>query len=143
MLAAGRGAYTIIEQPLNSMLLTTQHIVGTLSGIGSSRYVSSLGAFGAASEKQVELFTTYPKDIVHELLVRSKVQYRAMVSASATDRGHLTRIGKRSQDQARSTRVTGWNKGHWTNGGSSALAESKVYPKEFCEAIAAIVKSQL
>ena len=117
VLAEAMGVYVAVEQPLASMLYRHPCMFQVLLAVSADRYVTSLGAFGAPTQKPLELYTTLPRDVCMR---------------------HLVRRGKRPRAGAQSTQLC-LKRGRWVIANGDALSRSEIYPKGFARAIAATV----
>ena len=118
VLAALRGVYVLLEQPMNSLMLAYPPISSALRIVAARRLCTHLGAFGGISMKPLELWTTTGDAAL--ALVRSR-------------REALERLGDDALPLVRtdaSGNVTG----------TAALPASQAYPADFAKEIADLVE---
>ena len=121
-LADLRDAFATNEQPINSLhhaVATTAH---TYEVTGARRVITYAAAFGQESLKPLELYTTMPKEVFDEFIVKSHREGRQRLK----DMGYAD--GKGKSLAAR--------KGRWTQGDRKRLQASEQCPPAFAEAIA-------
>ena len=73
-IAVCRGVYFVVEQPIRSSLYELHSFKTALEVVGAKRFVTSMAAFGGASLKPLELWTTFPSDAMCEFVARSNSQ---------------------------------------------------------------------
>ena len=120
--ATFRAVYMAIEQPLNSLMYHHSPLLSTLLMVHARRLTPSLGAYGAASVKQLEIYSTLPEDLVGKYLSRGK---RECTRRFAAEGVHVERLATRN--------------GKWTTGVRKSMKASREYPAEFGNAIVAIM----
>jgi hypothetical protein len=123
-LAVARGAYVVMEQPINSLLYKWPPVAALTDHIPLRREVTASGAFGGASVKQLEFRTNIPKDVFDRYMVRTRKQAWA-------------RLKQNSQHEVKLTKKAGLKK-KWVCG-TAAMKASAAYPAEMCQSIADMV----
>ena len=123
-LAVTRGLYVLLEQPLNSLFFKHPSVQCALELVQAKRFVTFLGAFGSASPKPLELFTTAPSGTVNEYLIRGGRACRQVLK-------HPSKLTLRRG-----------RKKKWVCG-TALLRKSQEYPPSFCKAYAALVHKLL
>ena len=118
VVCATRDVFTALEQPINTLLYKFPAICDSLLMVGGTRFVSSLGAFGASSMKMLEVYTTLPVKVVKKHLVKKGSAFR-----------------KRCAREHRRPKQLATKKGHWTTGKREAMHASRAYPLDFCIAM--------
>lgn len=136
-LAAARGVYNFIENPMNSILYP--HMEDTLTMLGFARFISYGGAFGWRSVKAFEFRTTLPADVVNTFMVRSLLQAKIRLQ-TLVDLGVIEQKTKLAKLVTKGVGNTnGWSKQGWVTGNKRAQRESALYTEEFCESLADMV----
>ena len=133
-LAATRGVYASVEQPLASLLFSEPRIRAMIEMTRSDYLFFWMGGWGGLSMKPTAIWCTLPK-CARESLYKSKQQ--------ATDRLGDGRqpLTIRTPRAAQSDK--GWSSQGWTTGDKSVLSLSAEYPDAFCQAFASAAVSVL
>ena len=121
VLAATRGVFFGVEQPLHSHFFKVDHVRSALDITGAQRLVTMLGAFGAGSLKPLEIWTTMPA-VMTQRLVRTAKQSRVRMNRIEKHQLVIEQAGSRKRK--------------WVTGNKDALKKSQAYPVEFCESFA-------
>ncbi len=108
---------------MNSLLYHHRCVLNTILMVGAQRRITCLGAFGAESQKRLELYVTHP---VYESIIRAGQESR-----------------KRALETGCPLKPLTTKRGRWVTGKKKAMAESAAYPDEFCKAIVTMTAGNL
>ena len=138
--AALRGVYIVIEQPLQSWLYLTPEFLAMQSMCSLQKVVTYMGGFGAKSMKPTGLMTTLPTTC------RTRLQktHRMASKRLGSTRERLYDVTPRRDLVLKTSGKprTGWSKHGWVTG-SKTQAASQTYPFEFCEELSEAVSQAL
>ncbi len=100
------GNITCLEQPLNSCMVLSKSMRGTLKHIGAQKFVTYMGCFGGDTEKPLQLWSPSP--------------YFSMMEREKPGGGSVELVTRN---------------GHQFTGKKSELAESQIYTPAFARAV--------
>eukprot|EP00959_Pyramimonas_sp_CCMP1952_P347137 7270651-Pyramimonas_sp.AAC.1 len=163
-----RSVRVFVEQPLNSTIYRTAEIMQAFCLVNARRFVTNLGAFGAATVKPIEVWCTFsPSQFgplvrarplafqrlgpgYKELCVpipRKKPSGKRVSVVRKKPCGSLSKkpSGPLSK-KATGHNSYGWSKTGWVSGtvqNGTRQKASSAYPVEFAEAVASVVMKAL
>eukprot|EP00959_Pyramimonas_sp_CCMP1952_P220348 4606875-Pyramimonas_sp.AAC.1 len=160
-----RSVRTFVEQPLNSTIYRAAEIIQAFDLVNARRFVTNLGAFGAATVKPIEVWCTFfPSQFLSLVRARQLAfqrlgpNYKELCKPiPRKSSGKKTRLahevssskkaaaarevskGKKATAQKGQDNFYGWSKKGWVSGtvkNGARQKSSSAYPVEFAEALA-------